>query len=722
MLLDLIRSLLVTVLTIAMPGFFWARVLFPALDWVERSVLTTALSLTLVPTTAGFLATFFGPGITLPVATASIIVVTLAGVIAYLCLGQAGPIDTYIGLHQSRLHGPALATLTLASALMIATGVGLLPAKATTGFIALMIVATAVLHIVERRRRSPIRRAGSRADDSKPHSTWEPEEKDGAMEGQPPKPTLVQRLPALLTSHKTLLGGVLLLVLVRGYSGVVLHDWPYIRGQDVYAHAAMVELVLTRGTAQSFLVYPPGFHVLVAVLTRLSGLGPLDLFPTLAPALLLLPTLACYVLANRLFGPDYGLASAFFAGAVLNSAYLFVYDGTYVDLIGAHFLLVLAVVALVMLLDTPSVRNIVLLAVLGSSVVLYHSVATIYLALLLATVSVVFLPYLLLRDRRRGVALLASLVLLTTVSLYYAWDTYQVPQTVGALLNGTGATDTTNHAAMAIGTQRPRRSVTYLHHISAPVGWFGLLGVLLLVPALRRLRPDRWPALALLLGWCLLFFVASRTSLSAFPIRFTRDLGVPLAVTAAYAFVTILRSWDRYRPATIIAVCMVSLAVLLQVQQGLSQGSAPSIVQFMTPDIEAGGAWLRAHNKGGNIIVSPHRNQVTGNAMLAMGGYAELPTYTEGQLRAARQIPPRDRQAVMDALWVLKHPGSRKTSQQILKQYDIRYVVLYKRLREGSYWYGQNPINWRPFLRRPELYKRAFENHDVVIFKVRKRE
>lgn len=52
-----------------------------------------------------------------------------------------------------------------------------------------------------------------------------------------------------------------------------------------------------------------------------------------------------------------------------------------------------------------------------------------------------------------------------------------------------------------------------------------------------------------------------------------------------------------------------------------------------TPEISAAGDWLRAHNEGGNIVVSPRENQVPSRMMLAMGGYSAMQSYTEINIR-----------------------------------------------------------------------------------------
>ena len=112
----------------------------------------------------------------------------------------------------------------------------------------------------------------------------------------------------------------------------------------------------------------------------------------MAPAFLILPPLALYALARRLWGWQVGVAAALLTGLVLKGSYWYFADSMYPNFVTAQFLLVLAVAALAGLCASPGVRSGLLLALLGSSVVLYHQVASMYLALLLALVSLYFLP------------------------------------------------------------------------------------------------------------------------------------------------------------------------------------------------------------------------------------------------------------------------------------------------------------------------------------------
>ena len=192
---------------------------------------------------------------------------------------------------------------------------------------------------------------------------------------------------------------ILALTAVRAYAGPVRHDWPYLRGSDQFSHAVMAQQMLAHGSYGTYMIYPPGFSALTAAICRVSGLTPLTLFPVLAPALLVLTTLAAYALATRLWGWEYGLAAAALSGLVLRGPYASFAEGRYPDLTAAYFLLMMLVAALITLLAAPSVRSGLLVAVTGAAVVLYHSVASLYLALLLAAVAAVGLPYLLARRR-----------------------------------------------------------------------------------------------------------------------------------------------------------------------------------------------------------------------------------------------------------------------------------------------------------------------------------
>lgn len=713
-------SLLVTLLVLVVPGYFWARVFLPSLDWVETIAFSLALALCMVPATAWMLAFVLGPAVTLPISVASVVLVTVAGAFAYRKFGEPPHLPLFSKQDLPRLSVPAMVPVAAMSILLVlvtariatVSKVPKLPENRDALFalpVALLVFGTVAVQVVNRhwQESSEAQPAGEDGDG------WASEGLHFDNGGTQPRWGIAGRVVDLLTRRSTVAGIVFLLVLLRGYIGPVTHDWPFIRGADNYVHAIMSEMVMTQGSAESFSLYPPGFHVLNAVMTRLSGVQPLDLYPFLAPALLLLPALACYVIAQRLFGAWCGIAAAAFAGVILVSPWRFIHDGTYVDIIAAQFLLVLAVLALVLLFQSPSWRNIMLVALLGSAVVFYHTITTLYLLLLLGLFALIALPYLLLKDRPRAFRVIASLALLGALSILYAWDTYDLPQTMGSVLGLTEGTVAVDRASMVVRTQPPLPLAGLPNYLAHSVVHLGFLGALLLAVNLRRMRSTYLVAILLLLGWALIFFAGTRTGLSAFPWRFSRDLGIPLAILAAFAFVCVVRSFNRNVLISVLAVSVISLLVVLQMQQKVVEANKPVGLVLLSHDFKAAGEWLRRHNQGGTIITNPHIS----HAILAVSGYRGLTAVEPDQLADERVVPSARRRETSDILRVYNQPESKQTAE-ILKMYDVRYLALVKDYPDYVARRKRFRVGYKKYLERPQLYRLAYENDEMIVIEV----
>ena len=694
MLLDLTAALSAALLVGFAPGWFWARCLCAPSGLAGRLAYTVALSMALVPAVALVPARLLG--VTSAVAVSSALLVFLTGLLAYAVFGSArkegeasatpepGPLNMLVLV----VLVPAFGLALWAGLQTVPGGRTALPATLLAA-VAALVLAAGVLHLATSVR------------------------KQGLREASPAEASPGAGSPA---AHRVLLAGVLLLALFRGYSGPALHDWPFMRGVDHYSHTVMANLMMTRGEIEPYLIYPPAFHTLTAMVSRLSGLEPLEIFPVLAPTLFLLPALACYTLARRVWGPPYGTAAALFSGVLLGGTYYYYNDAMYPNLVTSQFLLVLTIAALAGLYASPSPRTGLLFALLGSSVVLYHPVASLYEAALLAPVAAFFVPYLLARERRTGLVLLASLALLGLLSVAYAWDTYDLPQAVAGLVDGSEAGASATAVGMAVGTQAPYTldflSGTMVTH---PVVWLGLLGATFVVTDLlgRRVGRPRALAYVTVLLWALLLFAGSRMPLTGFPQRFGRDVGVPVAILAAVALVAIGRSLGPRRPAVVFAasvvVLLVGSSVAFRTLQSLESASDPSVQLTITPEIAAAGEWLEEHNDGGNIMVSPHANQVPSRMMLAMGEYSALQSFEPWQILNPRDLPPTGPQPPQDVLWVMRHPDDERT-RQLLKEHDVRYIVLYKNMPDRP-----TLDYWRLFKARPDAYRVAFENDDVLI-------
>jgi len=681
---DLLKALPAAFLIGVLPGWFWTRCLLASGDRAEQLAYTIALSITLVPAVALAQTYLFATGVTFTVTVVSVALVFLAGLVAYLRFGPAKGPEEPLSRPPSPPGLPTLAPLAAALALALLMFLGIAPGEWLMIPIAVLVLAAGIAY-------------------------WSTPQGGAAAL----LPSGRRAVPA--AARYALLSLVLVPVLARGYLGPIVNGWPYPRGVDRYEHAVMAGMMMREGSNESFMLYPPGFHLLTAMISRLSGFGPLEVFPIFAPTLPLICALALYALARRLWGWEYGVAAALTSGLLLGGTYLHFEEARYPNFIGEYFLIVLAVAVLIGMYAAPSARNGLLLALLGSSTVLYHQIAGYSLAVLLGFVCILFLPYLLLRDRRKGVYLALSLALLGLLSVLYAWDTYDLPGLVAGMLGGSGTGRGGEAVAMAIGTKPANGPGHFLATMSHPVLWLGLFGLPLMLAGTKNARgtPDILARLTLLV-WTLLLFFGSLTSYSGFPDRFERDLGVPLALLAALALVTVLRSSPRSGGRAVFAAALLAVvlsATLVGAQSVLSLEKAvgPSTrLKDMPPPAEvvAAGAWLKRHNDGGSIVVTPYLDYVPSRAMLAMGGYTRMQSYDAARIRRERDLPPFGAGPLWDALWVLKHPAGGHTAR-LLEKNDVRYIVFYKRYP----W-----IDWRPFALQEGLYKTVFENDSVIIF------
>jgi hypothetical protein len=702
---DLARALLAALAAGVLPGYFWAGFLRPAGGLGERLAYSAAISMASVPVLAVALARLAGTGVTLWVAIVSIAVVLGTGAAAVILRGAPdGPSGPVLPRPAAIRDVPTLALIVIGFGLALASALGV---TARWWLLLATLIALAAAGAL-----AAVRAGTAVAGEGDP----------GAGAGDSRQPGTVLREPVLAV--------ILALTAVRAYAGPVRHDWPYLRGSDQFSHAVMAEQMLAHGGYASYLIYPPGFSSLTAVICRVSGLTPLALFPVLAPALLVLTALAAYALATRLWGWEYGLAAAALSGLVLRGAYASFAGGRYPDLTAAYFLLVMLAAALITLLGSPSARSAVLVAVTGGSVVAYHSVASLYLALLLAAVAVAAGAYLLVRRRdpdtpRLARALALGLASLGVLALAYAAYTY-LPGKSGAGI-GSGSGGASNAVSIALGSQ-PVLSVPHvLTALSSSVVWLGVLGLAALVAGIRYLRrPGQVLAALTLVLWCVLMYAGSRTAADGFPQRFERDLGGPLSVVGALGAGLVLQSlagvrWQAARRAdagraaagrpvaalAAVAAAAVLLISGLQAFRAAVADTHPVHTGILDPQVAAAGAWLRRHNTGGTVISTPAMNPgITNRAVLAMGGYTGLQSYSAFRIAHPRSLPAAGKAPLLDSRQVLRYPASCQANG-ILARQDVRYIVLY-RLGHAADLAG--------FRADKARYHRVFENPSVVIY------
>jgi hypothetical protein len=739
---DLIRALLAGAAGAVLPGYFWAAVLRPTSGLGERLAWSTGISMASVPTVAVILARVTRSGVALWVALASVLIVFGSGLLVYRLRGPAPGTAAPVLRMPEPTRDPRVLGLV---AVAIALGLLMMPARRppvlVLAVIAVALIAGGALmawHRPAETADSPLASsAGETGFLSAPPPAPEPastapapagpsgSEPGPARRHEAAPPVRPQARPRSAHARAATAGPfglslpvvrdgglavILVLTALRVYSGVVRFEWPYVSGGDQFSHAVMAEQMLAHGQYPGYLIYPPGFSALTAVVCRFAGLTPLVLFPVLAPMLLVVTALGAYALATRLWGWQYGLGAAALSGLVLTGAFNGFAEGRYPDLISAFFLLVMTVAALITVYEAPTVRSAVLVTVVGASAVFYHSVATLYAAVLFVLVALICLPYL-LRGRHRAEtrALLLALAGVAVLSACYAIYIYNP----GGILGGKSSTG--GAVSIVLGSQAPASQGALLTELGPPIVWFGILGVAALAACLRWLRrPAQVLTAATVVAWCVVMYLGSRTSHDGFPQRFERDLGAPLAVMAAFGIGLIVRSLPirgaatRTAPALVASIAGILAAVMLLAQTGHAvNASDRSAGELLSHRVAAAGQWLAQHNTGGTIISTPYMNNgISNRAVLAMGGYTGLQSYSPYRVAHPRSLPTAGKTPLLDSQEVLLHPQSCQ-SANILVHQDVRYVVLY---RPGT------GADLPAFAADPAHYQQVFENPAVIIY------
>ena len=423
----------------------------------------------------------------------------------------------------------------------------------------------------------------------------------------------------------------------------------------------------------------------------------------------MLTALAVYALATRLWGWRYGIAAAALSGLILNGAYGSLADGRYPDLTSAYFLITMGVAALLTLYASPSRRSAALAAVIGASPILYHSVATLYEALIVVLAAVTSVPYLIyLRRREEARVVLAGLGGLAVLAICYGWYTYGIGWPLARHSASSAA------VSLVIGSQPAPGQMHLFGALSPPIVWLGVLGLALLVLMLRyERRPIPVLVTVTLILWTLMMYAGSRIAADGFPQRFERDVGAALSVVGALAAGVLLKSawlaWRRNAGAP-VALLSLSLAVPAVLAIGVvsirQEATESRPARLPSPSVLAAGNWLRQHNSGGTIVSTVMNDGITERAVLAMGDYTGL-MYYGARIKDPRSLPPAGIRPLIESQEVLEHPGSCAAAQAIARE-DVRFVVLYRKPGREA--------NLASFRANPSRYRRVFENRSVIIY------
>ncbi|MBI5405406.1 MAG: hypothetical protein HY976_04240 [Candidatus Kerfeldbacteria bacterium] len=407
------------------------------------------------------------------------------------------------------------------------------------------------------------------------------------------------------------------------FVSLVKYDYPIPPGDDALRHmteaheiAATGNVIdpVARAASDNIIPDPPVFHTLMSAISQVTGLGTVETFQIFGRLMAVFVPFVAYILARRLFKRESPALMMFLLLAFFSPQPGQIYsEGSYLNIISAHVFLVFGLTALLNLLTVKVWRELAvptgLTAVFFGAVYLSHPLSAIYLTLVLALLVGIFLV---LGFKRRSWSPLRNLGLLVGVlsvtALPFAWQYYlgdiveKFLSLAGSLVGPGASIDTASDALNFIPEQFRTTATTdtYLHFWGASIFVLGAIGMVMLFRT-RHLDHGK----SVMVAWIAALLIGSQTTLLQLPLRFARDLFVPMSMIAALALWLMFRGLRR-TSAGPIAVVVAVLAVVIQILFGPANYTAATgyngLVRVQDIDQQAI-TWIAEHTRPDDVLI-----------------------------------------------------------------------------------------------------------------------
>lgn len=336
-------------------------------------------------------------------------------------------------------------------------------------------------------------------------------------------------------------------------------------GDDVANHISLIKAILTTGSYLEISSYPPGYHGLMAVFSKIFSADPFKLVTYSGPILVILPVIATFVLTKRWFNPPAALIAAALVG-LTGAGPIFAYgDGNYPNLVGGGFFMILGFAYAILALREKPLRN--------------SAIATAWLIALALTHHLSFAIFILISLVYAVILIIAHLVFDRSLLKLETIKRFILPGIVAAMIVGVLIYGKTLILPLVQGLLTGNQPAYLTAYFSTPIslGQYGeivgglpwLVGILGLITLVFVRSSVPWERRWFIITWIVTLFIASRLSAVGVPGRFVRELTVPLAISGGYFGVWLIGQARtkvyRLIAAGIIAILIVTNTVMLLV-------------------------------------------------------------------------------------------------------------------------------------------------------------
>lgn len=392
--------------------------------------------------------------------------------------------------------------------------------------------------------------------------------------------------------------GLIILIFIQ-YYGLVRYHYAVPAGDDPMNHWWMAKPFYD-GTGNFFEVlksggYPPAYHYLIAKCAIILNADLLETIKWTAPAILVLSSLAIFILAYTVFGIEAGFISFILYSFIAKTPIQLLNDGGYPNIIAAHIILptMLTFITCTIRAVKGIKRNkFIILAVLCALLIpVTHHTTTFYLLAISLISLPIFIIIYWIKDKwnfRKGIVLL-SINLLVYLIFFYAFTKTGIFASAKALSSTMIQINTAFPFFKILGSHNPDAMWTMRGYISNPGRYFSIYALLglLAVPFVYFKNKKTLVPITIMTVWIVVLFVASRLPFLSNPERPARDMIVPLAILAGGGIYYLLEKIKSKKIICYLIALVITISLIVPLKLRLDNALAyEPMIRVTNADME----------------------------------------------------------------------------------------------------------------------------------------
>lgn len=314
------------------------------------------------------------------------------------------------------------------------------------------------------------------------------------------------------------------------YWGYFTYQYLVPPGDDAVNHYWMIKESLGLGFKSLISQYPKGFHWLIILLAKIFNKDHLYILTYWTPSLIILPSISIYYLLRQFFSAKTGVLTVLVLLLASNFPTMAFVDGNYPDILAYGFLTPLFFAFLFKFYKSNKYKNLIISVIILILIFLTHHLTTVIVlsTLFLLIMALWFRRFLRLKKIfTKDIFFLVGFFI--TIALVYGLLSYLYNGLVSEFIGGLfGKTATINNSYF----NEPLGIGGYKDVIGGLMWFLGIFSLVYLFLTGNHSQKLKY----LIFIWFLVLFVLSRFPNVSIPVRFARELAIPLTLSLAFFF------------------------------------------------------------------------------------------------------------------------------------------------------------------------------------------